>query len=82
MRYKSDGSEINVGDRVLVEGNVRGLVVCDFDQWKCLEGYESWLTKEELVGGGKLSSGVMIETKELGFLHYADEDVAILRDVA
>lgn len=58
------------------------MVVCDFDRWKCLEGYESWLNKEDLAGGGELSSGFMIETKELGFLHYADEDVAILRDGA
>ena len=79
MRYKKDGTEIILGDQVLVEGNVPGFVVCNFDTWQCLEGYESWLTKEDLVGGGKLSSGVMIKTNELGFLHYAEEDEDILK---
>lgn len=79
MRYKNDGSAITLGDHVIVEGNVSGIVVCDFDKWRCLEGYEDWLTKEELVGGGKLASGVMIETSELGFLHYAEEDEDILK---
>ncbi|MBI3898505.1 MAG: hypothetical protein HY308_09445 [Gammaproteobacteria bacterium] len=77
MRYKN-GTEINVGDHVLVEGNVRGTVVCDYDKRECLDGYDSWLTKEELVGGGTLSSGVMIETDELGFLHYPEDDDDIL----
>jgi len=80
MRYKSDGVEIKVGDRVLVDRKVHGVVVCDFDLWQCLDGYEKWLTKEELVGGGKLSSGIMIETKELGFVHYSEEDEDIARD--
>lgn len=79
MRYKNNSSEINLGDRVMVEGNVHGIVVCDFDKWQCVEGYEDWLTKDDLVGGGKLSSGVMIKTDELGFLHYAEEDEDILK---
>jgi len=82
MRYRSDGSEITIGDRVLVDGNVSGVVVCDFDRWQCLAGYERWLTKEELVGGGRLSSGVMVKTKDLGFLHYPSEDWTIVRDPA
>lgn len=80
MHYKSDGSEIKVGDHVFVEGDVRGVVVCDFDRWQSLRGYEGWLTKEELVGGGALSSGIMVETRELGMIHYAEADIAILRD--
>ncbi|MBI3563205.1 MAG: hypothetical protein HY080_15985 [Gammaproteobacteria bacterium] len=79
MRYKNDGTEITLGDSVLVEGNVHGIVVCNVDTWQCLEGYESWLTREELVGGGKLSSGVMIKTDELGFLYYAENDEDILK---
>ena len=79
MRYKNDGTKITLGDHVLVEGNVQGIVVCDFDMWQSLEGYESWLTKEKLVDGGTLSSGVMIKTDELGFLHYAEEDEDILK---
>jgi len=40
------------------------------------------LIKKEVVGGGKLSSGVMVETKDLGMLHYAVEDADILCDAA
>lgn len=80
MRYVNDGSEISVGDAVVIEGNVPGVVVCDFDRWVCLEGYEDWLTRDELVGGGKISSGVMVESKELGFVHYPHEDPNLVRD--
>lgn len=79
MRYKQDGLEISVGDRVFVDANVPGIVICDFDRWQCVEGYESWLTKEELGGGGTLSSGVMIKTDGLGFLHYPEEDESIVK---
>lgn len=79
MRYKVDGSDIAVGDRVMVEGNVHGLVVCDFDRWQCLKGFESWLTKEKLGDDATFSSGVMVKTEELGFLHYPDEDQSILK---
>ena len=81
MLYKKDRTEIVIGDEVVVEGNVRGLVVCDFDKNRCLSGYEGWLTKEELLGGGTLSVGIMIQTKDLGMLHYADEDIEIVKDV-
>jgi hypothetical protein len=77
MRYTNDGTEIGVGDQVIVEGDVQGIVVCDFDGWKCLEGYEDWLTKKELVGGGHLTSGVTIKTEKLGVLHYAEPDPQI-----
>jgi hypothetical protein len=80
MHYVTDGTEINVGDRVLVEKTIRGTVVCDFDRKTCLAGYEGWLSEEELVGGGTLASGIMVETKELGMVHYALEDDGIFRD--
>lgn len=82
MLYKADGKEISVGDRVLVEGGLHGTVICDFDKWEALRGYESWLTKEDLVGGGTLKSGVMIKTTELGFLHYPEEDDDIFFEMA
>jgi hypothetical protein len=78
MLYKQTGLPIQVGDHVIVEGNVRGIVVCDYDQGKCLEGYDDWLTKETLIGGGTLSKGVMVNTNELGFIHYPDEDDNII----
>ena len=79
MNYIADGVQIRIGDQVIVEGNVAGTVVCDYDNQVCLGGYEKWLEKGQLADGGTLSSGVMIETKELGFLYYADEDQSILR---
>ena len=57
--------EINV----VVEGDVKGIVVCDYDQQECLPGYEDWFTKETLVGGGTLSKGIMVKTNELDFIH-------------
>lgn len=77
MRYVQNGKPIQVGDIVLVEGNVEGLVVCDYEKAKCLPGYEGWLTRDELVGGGTLSRGIMVKTDELGFVHYDEEDVDI-----
>lgn len=79
LRYKADGSEIRIGDDVLVEKNVRGRVVCDFDKRECLPGYDKWLTQEVLVGGSTLSTGIMIETKEMGLVHYPAEDEQIAR---
>lgn len=79
MRYKSDGSEVRIGDNVLVETNVRGRVVCDFDKRECLPGYDRWLMQETLVGGGTLSTGIMVETKEMGLVHYPSEDEGIVR---
>jgi hypothetical protein len=80
MKYKNNGLKIELGDHVLVEGDVCGVVVCDFDSWRCVDGYEDWLSKEELVGGGKLSSGILVETKKLGFLQYAREDETIVKN--
>lgn len=79
MRYSSDGSEINVGDRVLIEDKVPGLVVCDFDRWLCLSGYDKWLTREPLADGGTLSTGVMIETQDMGMVHFPSSDEKIRR---
>ncbi len=79
MNYLADGVQIRVGDQVIVEGNVVGTVVCDYDHQICLGGHEKWLESGQLADGGTLSSGVMIETKELGFLYYADEDPDIRR---
>jgi hypothetical protein len=80
VHYKGSGEEVRVGDRVLVEGNVPGTVVCDFDNWKSLDGYEHWLTTEELVGGGTLKSGIMVETTELGFVHLPEVDDELIRE--
>lgn len=78
MKYINSGREICVGDSVLVEGNARGAVICDFERWLCLTDYESWLTKEKMLGGDYLSSGVLVETSGIGVIHYPGPDEAIL----
>lgn len=75
-----DTSEIKVGDRVIVEGNVHGMVVCDYDNQVSLPGYEHWLESRPMADGTVLASGIMVETSELGFLYYADEDADIRKD--
>lgn len=78
MKYMGIDQVICVGDPVLVESGVIGTVVCDFERWVCLDGYESWLTKEKMAGGDYLSSGVLIETADIGMIHYAEPDETII----
>ncbi|NHL65002.1 hypothetical protein [Burkholderia ambifaria] len=80
MKYVSSGLDIHIGDHVIVEGDVAGLVVCDFDKHQCVDGYDDWLIDQELVGGGKMSEGILVETKALGFLYYSSEDDEIVKD--
>ena len=79
MRYISDGSEVCVGDHIIVQG-MSGVVVCDYDRWLCVPGYESWLTKEKMADGSSLSSGIMVDTKEAGMIHYPDDNVDVARN--
>jgi len=72
MKYSNGRRSIRVGDSVLVEGNVEGVVVFDLDHWQCLSGYEGWLTKDEMIGGGSLLSGVLIETSAIGMVLYSE----------
>jgi hypothetical protein len=69
MRYTT-GQEMAVGDEVLADG-MSGVIVCDFDNHVFAEGFEGWdMPTIELPGGGTLSSGVLVETKEAGLVHY------------
>lgn len=69
MRY-STGEEMAIGDEVLADG-MSGVIVCDFDNRLFVDGYHDWNTPTiEMIGGGTLSSGVMILTKEAGLIHY------------
>jgi hypothetical protein len=78
MHYDT-GHEIRVGDEVIADG-MRGVVVCDFDSRKFAEGYEGWnMPTVELVGGGTLSSGIMIDTVEAGLVHYVEGSGTITR---
>lgn len=78
MKYVTDGRVIRAGDSVLVEGNVAGVVVCDLDQWQCLSGYEGWLSKAEVIGDASLLGGVLIDTSEIGMIHYSEPDDEIV----
>lgn len=78
MKYAGIDWEIRIGDPVLVESGVIGTVVCDFERWICLDGYESWLTKEKMVGGDYLSSGILVETVDIGMIHYSEPDETIV----
>ena len=73
MRYRT-GQKIRVGDTVIADG-MRGVVVCDFDSREFAEGYEAYDVPPtmEMLGGGFLSSGVMIKTIEAGLIHYTGE---------
>jgi hypothetical protein len=70
MRYPT-GREMKVGDEVVADG-MRGVIVCDFDSREFAKGYEAWDVPPtlEMLGGGTLSSGIMIETAEAGLVHY------------
>ena len=77
MNYTT-GQQIKIGDRVTADG-MTGLVVCDFDNREFLDGYSGWdMPDVEMLGGGKLHSGVMIDTEEAGLIHYKDEASGII----
>lgn len=72
MRYAT-GQTMKIGDEVIADG-MSGVIVCDFDDRCFMDGYEGWnMPDVEMLGGGKLSSGVMIETVEAGMVHYTDQ---------
>lgn len=78
MNYAT-GRQIKIGDEVLADG-MTGVVVCDVDNREFLEGYADWDTPDvEMLGGGTLSSGVMIKTVEAGLVHYENEGVGDVR---
>jgi hypothetical protein len=69
MKYAT-GQMIKVGDEVIADG-MRGVIVCDFDNREFADGYEHWdLPGVEMLGGGTLDSGVMINTVEAGLVYY------------
>jgi len=69
VRY-STGEEMAVGDNVVADG-MDGVIVCDFDNRSFARGYEKWdMPTVEMLGGGTLSSGVMVDTVEAGLVHY------------
>jgi hypothetical protein len=78
VRY-STGEPIKVGDSVIADG-MTGVVVCDFDKREFLEGFSGWdMRGVEMLGGGTLSSGIMVETADAGMVHYENEQVGDIR---
>lgn len=78
MNY-STGQQVKIGDHVTADG-MTGVVVCDFDNREFLDGHEGWdMPTVEMLGGGTLSSGVMIDTKEAGLVYYAEQNGGIVR---
>jgi hypothetical protein len=72
MQYAT-GQKMKVGDEVVADG-MRGVIVCDYGSHEFAEGYETWDVPPtlEMLGGGYLSSGVMITTAEAGMIHYLE----------
>jgi hypothetical protein len=82
VKYAS-GQTMRVGDAVIADG-MTGEIVCDFEHREFAEGYEGWdMPEVEMLDGGKLDSGVMIETVEAGLIHYPSgtgDITLVLRD--
>lgn len=72
MKYSETNQDILLGDEVLLDHDVVGIVVCDYDSWTCLDGYESWLAKhlgEEGIIVKYLDKGILLKTEAIGFVH-------------
>ena len=67
MTY-TDGTEIKLGDRVVISGKHNGVVVANIDGAEYSEAHpkEQW---------AYLSSGVMIDTDFGGLVHYQQENM-------
>jgi len=63
MQY-SDGTSIEPGDIVRIDGRYRGRVVASMDSGRYLPGYESW---------SYLGRGIMVDTDFGGLVHYTAE---------
>jgi hypothetical protein len=79
MDYSDSKIQICLGDKVLVDFDLKGVVVCDFKQQACLDGYEDWLMKEELIGGGFLNDGLLVNTESVGLIHCMENETYISR---
>jgi hypothetical protein len=81
MRYFKSKRLVKLGDQVVIDGNHRGQVVCDFDAWQCLRGYAQWLAKsDQAKQPGILDRGVMIEAdRETEHFSELDGTVAFIR---
>jgi hypothetical protein len=74
MNYP-DGQEIMSGDLVAVSPMSRGVVLCDFEARRCVEGFDwqPW--------AASLTSGVLVDADREGLIHFqtVDPDLALLK---
>jgi len=69
MKY-ADGTDIQPGDQVLIDGRYRGRVVACMDSGTSLPGFDDWKY---------LGEGVLVDTEFGGLVHYTGttcEDIA------
>jgi hypothetical protein len=61
----TDGTSIKVGDAVIMDDGLKGVVVCSIDNNLGSAGYpiEKW---------SYLKQGIMVETEEAGLVYYQD----------
>lgn len=73
MKYP-DGQEVLAGDQLSISPTSRGIVICDFDGHRCVEGFDwqSW--------AASLQSGVLVEAEQEGLIHLVttDPDLVLL----
>ena len=62
MKYL-DGSVIQPGDLIRIDGQYQGQVVASMDTSSYLPGHESW---------AYLATGIMVDTDFGGLVHYTD----------
>ena len=67
MKYL-DGTDIRLGDKVLIDGKYNGVVVANIDGSE----YSEKMPKENWE---YLGSGVMIDTDFSGLVHYQQENI-------
>jgi hypothetical protein len=69
MKY-ADGTDIQPGDEVLIDGRCRGRVLACMDSGTCLPGFDDWQY---------LGEGMLVDTEFAGLVHYTattSEDIA------
>lgn len=69
MRY-ADGNEPKVGDRLLIDGKYKGVLVADIDAGQSLPGHHAW---------AYLGKGLMVDTDFGGLVHYTETATDDLR---
>lgn len=78
VKYRDGDRNIRLGDSVLVENGIGGLVVCDFEGKEYEPGYEDWSAGFCAAASGIPVKGIMVSTAEYGLIYYESEDDSIV----